>query len=84
MMTGRDLVLYILQNRLEDEPVFEDGIFLGFMNEMEAAVKFNVGTSTIRAWVYREMLPAIRIGDNLYIPANAEKPNLKSGGETEK
>jgi hypothetical protein len=84
MMTGRDLVLYILQNRLEDEPVFEDGIFLGFMNEMEAAVKFNVGTSTIRAWVYREMLPAIRIGSVLYIPANAEKPDMNNGGELEK
>lgn len=84
MMTGRDLILYILDNKLEDELVFEDGIFLGFMNEMEAAVKFGVGVSTIRAWVYKEMLSAICIGNVLYIPANAEKPNPKSGGELEK
>lgn len=77
MITGRDLILYILQNNLEDEPVFEDGLFLGFMNEMEAAVKFNVGVSTIRAWVYKGLLPAMHIGELLYIPANAEKPNPK-------
>lgn len=74
MMTGRDLILYILQNKLEDEPVFDDGIFLGFMNEMEAAVKFNVGVSTIRTWVHMEKLPAISICNTLYIPAIAEKP----------
>lgn len=77
MITGRDLILYILQNNLEDEPVFEDGMLLGFMNEMEAAVKFGVGVSTIRAWVYKELLPAMRIGEVLFIPANAEKPNPK-------
>lgn len=77
MMTGRDLILYILQNGLEDEPVFEDGIFLGFMNEMEAAIKFGVGTSTIRVWVDMKMLPAIKLGNSLYIPANAEKPCIQ-------
>lgn len=77
MMTGRDLILYILQNGLEDEPVFEDGIFLGFMNEMEAAIKFGVGTSTIRVWVDMKMLPAIKLGNMLYIPANAEKPCIQ-------
>ena len=77
MMTGRDLILYILQNNLEDDLVFEDGIFLGFMNEMEAAIKFDVGTATIRAWVCQELLPAIRIVDMIYIPATAEKPNPK-------
>lgn len=75
MMTGRDLILYILQNGLEDDPVFDGGIFLGFMSEMEAAIKFNVGTSTIRAWVHMNMLPAVRLGDVIYIPANAKKPN---------
>lgn len=77
MMTGRDLILYILQNGLEDEPVFEDGVFLGFMNEMEAAVKFNVGTSTIRVWIGMNKLPAVRLGNTFYIPANAEKPDFK-------
>lgn len=76
MMTGRELILYILQNGLEDEPVFDDGIFLGFMSEMEAAVKFNVGVATILAWYRCGMLPGILIGNSIYIPANVEKPNL--------
>lgn len=76
MMTGRDLILYILQNGLEDEPVFEDGIFLGFMNEMEAAVKFDVGVATISVWYHSGTLPGIRIGNSIYIPANAERPKF--------
>lgn len=76
MMTGRDLILYILQNGLEDEPVFDDGIFLGFMNTHEAAVKFDVGVATVVTWYNMGMLPGIRIGESVYIPANVEKPNL--------
>lgn len=67
-MTGRDLIVYILQNNLEDTPVFEDGRFLGFITEQEAAIKFNVGTATIRSWVDLKLLKGIKIGDTLYIP----------------
>ena len=35
-MTGRELILYILSNGLENEPVFKDGKFIGFMTEEEA------------------------------------------------
>lgn len=73
-MNGRELILYILENGLEDEPVFENGKLLGFMTIGEAAVKFNVGTATIRVWVNEEMLKGIKIGDEIYIPANAERP----------
>lgn len=76
MMTGRDLILYILQNGLENEPVFEDGKFLGFMSVMEAAIKFDVGVATINVWYHSGMLPGIRIGDSIYIPANAERPEF--------
>ena len=34
-MTGRELILYILQNGLENEEVFKDGIFVGFIPEEE-------------------------------------------------
>jgi hypothetical protein len=78
MMTGRDLIIYILQNGLENEPVYDDGKILGFMNEMEAAIKFNVSTATIQAWVSLNKLDGIRIGNALYIPANADNP-MKNG-----
>lgn len=47
-MTGRDLILYILTNGLEDKPIYEDGKILGFLTATEAAEKFNVGLATIK------------------------------------
>lgn len=73
-MTGRDLILYILANGLEDEPVFENGRFIGFMTAEEAAVKMKVGIATIHIWVGLGQLKGLKIGDNLYIPANAKSP----------
>lgn len=77
MMTGRDLIIYILQNGLEDEPIYVDGKILGFMNEMEAAIKFGVTTATIHTWVALKQLDGVQVGCMLYIPANAECPTLK-------
>lgn len=72
-MTGRDLIIYILENHLEDVPVItENGVILGFMDETEAAAKFTVGPQTIRAWIRLNMLDAIKINDRYYIPKNAE------------
>ena len=69
-MNGRDLILYILKNNLEDEPVFKDGKLLGFITLHEFAVKNNVGTATVAAWVVEKRIPNIKIGDYLFIPAN--------------
>ena len=74
IMTGRDLILYILANGLEDKPVFEDGRLIGFMTLDEAAVKFEVGAATVRVWINEGMLYGIKIGEEIYIPADSEKP----------
>lgn len=66
-----------LQNNLENAPVFADGRFIGFMTVFEAAIKFDVGTSTIIAWVHTGMLDSIRIGDELFIPAYEDDTRLK-------
>lgn len=50
-MTCRDLICYILQNGLEDEPVIKDGKFVGLLTLDEAAVKLNVGKAAIRAMI---------------------------------
>ena len=71
-MTGRELIIYILANGLEDEPIYEDGKILGFITASEAAEKFNVGLATIKVWVNEGTLDGIRIGEELYIPANAD------------
>ena len=71
-MTGRELIIYILSNGLEDELIYEDGKILGFITATEAAEKFNVGLATIKVWINEGMLDGIRIGEELYIPANAD------------
>lgn len=80
-MTGRDLIIYILENHLENEPFFKDGELLGFMNEEKAAAKFGVGTATIKVWVNEGLLEGIRIGDMIYIPQNATNPMLRNSKE---
>ena len=76
-MTGKDLIIYILQNNLENAPVFVDGRFIGFMTVLEAAKKFKVGEATIRTWVQTDMLDSILVGKEILIPAYAEDPRLK-------
>ena len=78
MLTGRDLIIYILENHLEDEPIFDDGgVFLGFMTEMEAAVKLNVGVATIKVWYERGLIKGVKLGNALFIPVNTKRPDIK-------
>ena len=82
-MTGKELILYILQNNLENTVVLEDGFFTGFMNEAEAAVRFNVGVETIRAWYSCKMLNGTKIGDSLYFRKDVADPRITIKIETE-
>ena len=63
-MTGRELIVYILENKLEDVPIFNTKLF---MEESEAAVTLNVGVATIRAWYDCGMISGIKVGDKLYV-----------------
>lgn len=67
-MTGRDLIVYILTNNLEDEPVFKDGKLIGFLTMEQAALKFEVGVATIEALIQLGKLKSIQIGESVYIP----------------
>lgn len=73
-MTGKELILYILQNDLENEIIVKDGIFIGFMNEEEAAIKFGVGVATIKAWYACKMLTGTTIGNRIYFLRNVPDP----------
>ena len=73
-MTGREYILYLLSNNLEDSQIYENGRLLGFMTVMEAAAKFNVGAATIIAWYEHKLLDGIIIGNTLFIPTNAKHP----------
>lgn len=75
MMTGRDMIMYILENHLEDEPVVDrKGKFVGFISEEEAAVKFGVGYHTVRVWVNQGKIPGVLVNEVVYIPENAKRP----------
>ena len=74
MMTGRELIIYILENGLEDEPMFKDGKPLGFMTTVEAAVKFGVGNATVMTWICLNQIRYIQLGEKFYIPANEKSP----------
>ena len=69
-MTGRDLIIYILKNGLEDKPVFEDGKFIGFVTAEEAGLKKQVGPATIQAWADLGFMEGITVKPGNYIPVD--------------
>lgn len=73
-MTGKELILYILENDLENEDVVKDGVFIWLMDEKEAAIKFDVGVATIRSWYVCGQLDGTKIGDHLYFLRNVKDP----------
>lgn len=74
-MTGRELIIYILLNNLENEPVVKDGKFLGFMTLEEVAIKEEVGLETVRLWAIMGMIECVKIDEDLIlIPANYVSP----------
>lgn len=73
-MTGRELILYILSNGLEDEPVVQNGKFVGFITAGEVAARLNVGLPTVYVWISQKKLDGVLIGDTMYIPANFKSP----------
>lgn len=73
-MTGRDLIIYILSNGLENEPIVKDGKPIGFMTVDEAAAAMHVGAATIHVWIWQNQLPFVSIGGTIYIPKNVKSP----------
>lgn len=76
MLTAKEWIVYILQNELEDEPLFKDGKLLGFMTIGEAAAKFDVGMATVWVWINNKDIPSMTIGNQIFIPANTERPSV--------
>lgn len=71
-MTGRDLIIYILSNGLEDEPVCKDQKFIGFITISEAAEKMGVGVNTIYVWIAERQIDYIDIGHTYLISADCK------------
>ena len=73
-MTGRDLIIYILQNNLEDEDILKDGRFPGLLTIQEAAAKANVGVATINAWMNNKQVEYAYMIGGYFIPADFKSP----------
>lgn len=75
-MTGRELILYILENGLEDDDIIDEkGNPAGMLTPEETAERFEVPIATIMAWLGTGKLESFYIGGTHYIPANAQNPN---------
>ena len=79
-MTGRDLIIYILQNNLENEPVFKDGKLLGFKTITEIASENDVGNETVCTWIHLDMIPYVKLSSDVLIPSDYDlKLKIKRG-----
>lgn len=66
-MTGRDLIIYILENNLEDQPILNDDEILGFVSIERVALKLGVGVQTVKTWMELDNIPNIKLNDTIYI-----------------
>ena len=62
IMTGRELVIHILSNGLEEADISDL-----FLTEDEAAVRLNVGVATIKAWSELGLIQRININGKTYV-----------------
>ena len=62
-MTGRDLIIFILENNLENSEInpFE------YIPIEKFATMYGVGIETVKAWIKLGQTPAVKIGDKYYI-----------------
>lgn len=65
-MTGRDIIIYILQNHLEDTEILTDSNHM-FLTVEEAAVKYGTGIATVKAMIDQNVLKGMKIGETYLI-----------------
>ena len=78
MMTGKDIIMFILKYDLVNEKIFtEDIINEALVHESKVAEYFGVGIATIRAMYELGTLHGFEINGELYFP----KAILKTKGD---
>lgn len=66
-MTGRELIIFILNHHLEDTVLFENGKIPGYLTVGEAAIKIGTGVETVKALYKRGDLKGFKLGDTIFI-----------------
>ena len=71
-MTGKDLIIYILKNNLENENI-EYILAQTFLTKERVAIRLGVGVETVKTMAQLDLLPSIMINGELYIFNDYEK-----------
>lgn len=66
-MTGKELIMYILENNLENTELVKDGETFGFTSVTKAAIELEVGIATMNAWIDMFKFKRHVIGGRTYI-----------------
>ena len=66
-MTGRELIIFILDHNLEDAVLFEDGKIPGYLTVEEAAIIIGTGVETVKELYKREALKGFTLGNTIFI-----------------
>lgn len=80
-MTGRELIIYILLNHLEDvefNTTLDGQISPDFINEKEVASKFDVGIETVRTWYNLGMIKGYDIGGDIFYIRSVSDPRKEN------
>lgn len=62
-MTGRELVVYILEHGLENTELFDSGII---MTDEEKATELGTGIESVKALYKLGMVPGFRVGNFIF------------------
>ena len=75
-MTGRELIIYILENDLVDKEVFgDDSLFQSeFYTADEAAILWGCGSATVKALIEIGRVKGFKIGDCYFVLVKQPNP----------
>lgn len=77
-MTGKELIIYILENDLEDEELLSGGLKPLFMTAEHAAVRWDCGAATVKAMIDMGRVRGIKLGNEYFVFAMEPNPFKKN------
>ena len=76
-MTGRELIIYILKNNLEDVDVNSEEFTSAFITMFEAAAKLNVGLATMKAFEQNEIIKTFKFNGKEFVDEKTLNPVIE-------
>lgn len=76
-MTGRELIIYILKNNMEDTEIFSEGFSPLFITTEEAAKKWECGPATIKTLIELKKIKGFKYENMYYVLYDQPNPFLE-------